>query len=909
MRRVGDDGGALVGRASECARLDEVLAASVRGEGSSLTLLGDAGIGKTALLDRAASRATDHRVLSVTGTEAEQDLDYAVLHRLLRPLLDDVHLPEPQRDALDRVFGLLGGPTPEPFLVLLATFTTLTDSALRRPVLCIVDDVQWVDAASLRALAFVARRIHADRVALLFARREVPPGTDLLGRLPVLELGGLSTTEAHLLLTKVGGWLDPGLASHLIAETGGVPLALIELAGQSGVRELTTETASLPISARLEAHFLRRARDLPVDAQIFLLLVAADTSRQPSEIRRASDLLGLDPDAGQPAFDAGLVSLDPVVELHHPLVRSAAYNGASADDRRRVHAALAAAADERRAPERRAWHLGSAATGLDDEVADELVRSAERARLRGGYVAEAGFLVRAAELTTGATERAHRLIDASQAHLTAGNLQRARQLLDSTGPLVEPLMRARSERLRASLDSFTLPGDVPAVFFRAARAVEPLDARSARDTYADALQTALVSLQLTTGTDPATIAQAALAAPRPVESTAVDLMVDAVATRLAIGFDEMVPLARRALEAFETSDVRPGPIRWSELGPPLLADMWDAVGYRRMLERLEIAERDAGAMDSLRITVGCLGHAEMWAGHLNAAELWHSEATEIAVALDGDASVWDMLKVELRAWQGRENETRAIAGALMGEVEAFGAGVFTNLGRIALAVLENSSGDHAAALEAAWPLFEHDHPAQAGQCLAEIVEAGARGDGRPEAAAALERLRARARVSATPWALGLLSRSEAMLAGDGAEGHFRTALDHLERSPVAIERARTHLLFGEWLRRRARKLDAREHLSAANRAFATMGAEVFAARAATELAATGERIHRTPREVTFELTPRETQVASLAAQGATNREIAEHLFISANTVDYHLRKVYRKLEISSRRDLRRVFRP
>jgi DNA-binding CsgD family transcriptional regulator len=516
-------------------------------------------------------------------------------------------------------------------------------------------------------------------------------------------------------------------------------------------------------------------------------------------------------------------------------------------------------------------------------------------------------LVRAAELTPEGPRKTERLLGASEAALVAGTPARTQALLDRARPaLSDPVHLARAKRVEAALHSFTMPGRVAAILLEAATGLQPIDAVQARDTFAEALQACLVSCQLTFGTTPLEVGAAALRAPRAAATPEItDLMLEGFATRFAVGYREAVVPLRRAVDALCAESPPPaGLARWSILGNNAAADLWDADGYRRMLTRLESAERQRGALDALRITLGGLGHCLMWAGDFAGADVAHSEATRIGVALGEDPATWEALKVELFAWQGRDEEARAFASLLTGRlIEMSGGGVGVNLGRVALVILDVSQGRYDDALALALTVMADDPCPHGSQVLPEVIEAATRSDDPRSASAALDRLRERAEASGTLWALGLLARSEALAGRGDPDAHFRRAIELLRQTYVKTDLARAHLLYGEWLRREKRRTEARDHLRAAFEQFDTMGARAFAERAGVELAATGERARRRTEATVLDLTPQERQIATLAASGATNQEIATKLFLSASTVDYHLRKVFRKLSVTSRRHL------
>ena len=905
----------IVGRSDERARLAGLLDVARDGLSAALVLHGEAGMGKTTLLDDLVGAAPDFGLLRVSGVESEMDLGFAALHRLLGPYLSSLGaLPQPQREAVESSFGLRPGPAPDRFLVGLAVLTLLSDAAASEPLLCTVDDAQWVDPESLAALSFVGRRLLADRVVLVLAFRDPPGGSaELPDGLPTLHVAGLPESDALTLLGSLAPVpLHQDVARRISLETEGSPLAIVELLGELSEEQLSGGGLlpdPLPIGTRLERHFLRLSRELPAGTQTILLLAAAEDSDDPVLLRRAAVVLGLAPEDGDPAEAAGLVQLAPRVAFRHPLIRSAIYGGAPAPDRRRVHWALAASTDRGERPDRWAWHAAEASVEPDEEIAAELARSADVARERGGFAAETKFLRRAAEMTVDPLHRAALQLRAAKASLTAGAPRAASALLEQATPFLSDVaLRVEADRLAAAMQAFTWPGRVPEILLSAARAIESHDPDTARETYAEAVQACMISCQYTIGTTPEAVARAALAMARVGEHgpSIADLLLDAFATRFADGYAAAVPRMRVALERLASSlDPSDGYQRWTVLANNLPAELWEADRTRALLDAMEQSERDRGALESLRITLGAIAHTEMWNGRFGAADACHSEAREISVAMGADAMRWEVLKVELLAWQGREAEALAFAGILTGDLAvASGSGIAVNMGNMALTVLALGQGRYRDAFDAASRVYEVDFPPQGNQILPSVVEAGVRCGETTVAEDALSRLEARATVAATPWALGLLARSRALLATDAeAESHYEEALALLGNASVATELARSHLLYGEWLRRQKRRIDAREQLRTALGMFESMGAAAFAERARTELAATGERARKRSLDTALDLTPQETQIAVLAAGGATNGEIATKLFLSSSTVDYHLRKVFRKLDVTSRREL------
>ncbi len=887
------------------------MSAARDGMSGTLVLRGEAGIGKTSVLVAAEQQAEGFRVLRVHGVEAEENISFAALHRLLVPVLSESdRLPVPQRRALEATFGRIDGGAPDRFLIGLAILTLLAGVSAHAPLLCLVDDAQWLDDETKELLAFIARRLYAEGLVLLLAVREPTEDRDAFAGLPELRIRGLQPSGARRLLsTALDQRLDMATTSRLVHETQGNPLALVELG-----RDATTSRRAaallpvepLPLSRRLEDLFKRQVQELPEETQQFLLVAAAEPAHT-DVVWKAAEQLRIPAEVADPAIDAGLFDPQGAPAFRHPLIRSAVYGAASPSDRRRVHAAIADVLDVEEA-DLRACHRASAAAAPDEDIAAELERSADRTERRGGLPTRAVFMARAAELTPDSARRASRELAAAEAALAAGNVPRAEGLLQRARQgLTDPVQLARARRVEAAFHSFTVPGDVPLILLEAAKALEPLDPHEARDTYTQALQACLVSSQLTRGTTPLEVGAAALAA-APLwnpEEGIDDLLVSGFATRFAVGYREAVPalqgcIARLCAESLPMA----GLTRWAILGADAAADLWDAEGYRTVTQRLENTERERGALESLRLTLGPLGHSLMWAGNFGDAEVAHSEATEISVALGADRAIWEALKVELFAWQGRDEDARFIAELLSGELsEAAGGGVAVNLARIALIILGIAQGRYQDALVHGLAIMADDPCPHGSQVLPEVVEAAVRSGAEEPARTALDRLRERATASGTPWALGLLARSQALVAEDDPDSNYQRALELLGTTYVTTDVARTHLLYGEWLRRDKRLTEARIQLQTAYQLFDTMGAVAFAERARVELAATGGRARKRNPGAAQELTPQERQIATLAAGGATNPEIAEQLFLSAATVDYHLRKVYRKLAVRSRRQL------
>ena len=889
--------------------MDAALDAARTGMSGTLVIRGEPGVGKTSVLDYAAG-AADFTVIRAAGVESEQDVGFAAIHRLVLPLLSGSdRIPPPQRRALETVLGRVDGDPPDRFLVGLAVLTLLSGAAEARPLLCLVDDAQWIDGESADLLAFVARRLYAENTVLMVTIRDQDVDRDPFAGLPYIRLKGLDSVHARKLLNSTtDAPIDPLTLDRIVAETGGNPLALIELG-----RDLSSRTEAeallpgepLPLGRRLEEHFVRQVQSLPAPVQRFLLIAAAEPNN-PYLTWNAAKALGVPSAAAEHARGARLLNLGQALTFRHPLIRAAVYGAASPTERRRIHSVLADLADPSE-PDARASHRAAAAVAPDESVAAELDRAADRAQSRGGWAARYAFLARAAELTPGGSRRSKRLIAAAEAALVSGLTSKAEALLEKarTG-LTDPLEMARANRIEAGLLALSNPGKAPRILLAAAERLRSLDRVAALDAFVEALQACLVSCQLTVGTTAETVGRAALAAPRPKTVTPLtDAILTGFATRFSVGYCEAVPALQRAVDMLCAEGTPPaGLTRWAILGTDAAVDLWDADGYRRLIRRLEQAERERGALDSLRITLGCMGHDLMWAGDFAAAEVAHSEATEIAVALGGDAASWEALKIELLAWQGRDEDVRFVASLCISDLtEQRGSGVVFNLARVALVILDLAEGRYEDALANAQAVVRDDSCPHGSQVLPLAVEAAVRSGDTTSAVEILARLRERATASGTDWGLGLLSQAEALAGGGDPEPHYLRAVELLGHTYVKTDLARTHLLYGEWLRRENRRNDAREQLRIAFDLFDRMGAMAFGERARAELLAIGGRTKRRTEDATRQLTAQENQIASLAALGETNQEIAQKLFLSTSTVDYHLRKVFRKLSVTSRRNL------
>jgi DNA-binding CsgD family transcriptional regulator len=891
---------------------------SVRaGQSRVLVLRGEAGVGKTALLDYLLERASGCRIARAAGVESEMELTFAGLQQLCAPMLDRLRrLPGPQGDALATAFGLRGGDAPDPFLVGLAVLSLMSDVAEERPLVCLVDDAQWLDRGSAQALAFVTRRLAAESVAVVVAVRESGDDQGLTG-LPELLVRGLADRDARALLESViTGPLDERVLDRIVAETRGNPLALLELP-----RGLTPEELAggfgLPdavaLSGRIEESFRRRLTPLPPATRLLLLVAAAEPVGDPVPVWRAAERLGIGAEAADPAAAAGLIEFGRRVRFRHPLVRSAVYRSASPETRQRVHRALAEATDPGLDPDRRAWHRAHATPALDEDVAAELERSAGRAQARGGLAAAAAFLQRAAELTPEPARRAGRALAAAQSKHQAGAPDAALDLLAmaQAGPLDE-LQRARADLLRAQVTFAVDRGrDAPPLLLAAAKRLEPLDARLARETYLDAFSAALFAGRLARGGDVREVAEAVLAADWGDASRrsprACDLLLDGLAVLTTRGYAAAATMLKQALSAFRDEPMsEEDALRWLWLACRIARGLGDDASWDELTDRQVKLARAAGALALLPIALIERFGVQLFVGDLAAAASLVAEAEAVVEATGSHLAPQGA--IALAAWAGREAEAQALIDASRQEVERRGEGLWLVATEWARAVLFNGLGRYEDALSAAEQAAEDPHELGLSTWVpTELVEAAVR-TGNPERATdPLLQLQEISHAGGTDWALGVEARSRALVSeGEAAERLYREAIERLSRTRIRVALARAHLLYGEWLRRQRRRTEAREQLRIAHQLYSAMGMEGFAERARRELLATGETVRKRSVETRGELTAQEAQIARLARDGLSNPEIGARLFISTRTVQYHLGKVFTKLDISSRSQLDRV---
>jgi DNA-binding CsgD family transcriptional regulator len=895
----------LLGRLPERAALSQLLDAARAGRSGVLVVRGEPGVGKTALLDWAIESAAGLRVARVAGVESEMELAFAVLQQLCAPMLGKLEgLPGPQRDALRVAFGLTAGPAPDRFLVGLAALSLLSEAA-EQPLLCVIDDAQWLDRASAQALAFVARRLLAEPVALVFATRE--PGGEYRG-LPELPVGGLRDDDAQELLRSViTGPLDERVRDRIIAETRGCPLALLELPRGVTPAELAGGFGSpgapgLP--GRIEDSFRRRLEVLPAVTQRLMLVAAAEPAGEPALVWRAADRLGIETGAVVPAADAGLLTIGERVTFRHPLVRSAVYRAASPAERRAAHQALADATDPQADPARRAWHRAQATPGPDEGAASELERSASRAQARGGLAATAAFLERSAALTLDPARRAERALAAAQATYQAGAFDAALQLLATAeaGP-PDPLRRARADLLRGQIAFSSGNGsDAPPLLLKAARQFEPLDPQLARETYLEALSSTLLGGRLSDALEVAWAARAAPSPPQPPRPP--DLLLDGLAILVTEGYPAGTHVIKQAMSAFcGTALSTEEGLRWLWPACHAAVLVWDYESWDKLSARLVTLARDAGALMTLPIAFATRAGVHLFAGELAEVASLVAQAASVTEAIGSSFAPDGALT--LAAFQGREADISVMIESATQGAQHSGDSAGLSYIQWVAAVLCNGLGRYEQALAITQPASE-DSPAQQFSIwgLVELIEAAACSGAPGRAADALQRLSETTRASGTDWALGAEARSRALVSdGAVAEKLYLKAIDCFGRAHLRIDLARARLLYGEWLRRERRRRDARDQLGSAYEIFDSVGAAAFAERTRIELRASGGQACERAVEMRDSLTAQEALIARLAGEGASNPEIAAQLFISPATVAYHLRKVFPKLGISSRSQL------
>jgi DNA-binding CsgD family transcriptional regulator len=894
----------LVDRKDDCAALDSLLAHLRAGESGVCVLCGPAGIGKTRLLDYAAERASGVQVLRVGGIKSEFELQFAGLHQLLGPVLDRVErLPEPQREALESAFARVGGDASGRFVIGLAVLTLLSDASAETPVLCLIDDADMLDEASARVLAFTARRLDSESILMLFASTLPLAGTPLAG-LSTLEIQGLSSEASiELLGLAVASTLADQVRARLVLELEGNPLALLELVHDLTPMQLSGSTALpavLPLTDRVRELALRDVGLLPANVQRLLVLVASDRSGEHDLLERAAELLDLEPATFAAATT--ILRIGPQITFRHALVRSAVYASASAADRRASHLALAAAMDPIADGDRSIWHTAAASTSPDERVATRLENAASRMKLRGAHAAAAAYLELAASFTPDATVRLVRLIDAAQELVDSRELERAGALLDRmASEQLDDLQRARVRGLETEF-AFAKGEGSSSDLLRHADELAPFDLPRARWAYLQGVMAALFAGRFGPhdGVADAALAVRAVPASPSDDRTGTGLLLDGYGLLFTEGAAAAAPVLRRALDVIQ----RGGDLDLLGAAYQAAFELWDEGAIRALAQRRTNVARATGALFALPAALIQLGAFELLAGRFDAAESCFHEASEI-IRSTGRAGILGNSQAGLLGlvvWRGEEARARALAEVCVKDGTARGLGTFAGFAKYALSILDLGLGNYRAALDAAQDACLDITVVT--RALPELAEAALRCGEPAVASAAADKLAESTLASGTDWALGMLARTQALVAEDAeAEALYRAALDYLSRCRARTSLARALLVYGEWLRRQRRRVDAREQLGAAYEMFESMGAGAFARRAETELVATGERARRRAPETVLSLTPHEWRIATMVSEGMRNSEVAAQLYVSPRTVEYHLSKVFRKLGLTSRTEL------
>jgi DNA-binding CsgD family transcriptional regulator len=899
----------LLDRSSERDSIDQLLELVRRGFSGVLVLRGGHGVGKTTMASYAVDAASGFLVSAFTAVETEITLQYGGVHELLIPFLPLIgDLPAPQRQALRVAFGMEAGPQPDRFLVGLACLTLLARAAADEPVLCAVDDAEWMDPESALVLGFVARRLYADRVAMILTVNDENDPT-AFAQLPTLDVGGLPDDAAADLLRSIAGVpLEAAVIDRVVAGTDRNPLAIVEVGNDFTPEELAAWAylpGPVPTGRKLQQRYLRRVHQLPKDAQEFVLLAAADISGDRSRVRQAASGAGIDPDTAEPEAEAAelIEASGNVLRFRHPLIRSAVYHGASAAARRQAHHLLCPVSGRDRDADEQVWHRAAAAAAPDEQLAADLAAAAQRARDRGALSTAAALLRRSVALTPGQDARARREVALARAELETGRPSTAQHVADDVLPRL-PEGTARGHAQVVVGEALLAQGHV----VEAAEVLASAAAALAADpsASADALLTALSAAMWAGPAEISSVARLPVPSPRTVPGV-TDLLLAGYQARFTQSYQAAANPLRAAMQALRADDLEPVPgLKWFKLGTVAAGSLWDDEALIDITNRWAQAARRLGALGELPVALNFRAFAHwLICGLDHAADQW-DEMREIMAASQNPGLVGiDSRSLGLLlVCDGDTAEARAAGQAQVRESTARGQRAVANIGRSIVTIADLRGGQYEAAVGSCLPVIRDDHPFTAEWMLPELIEAAVRSDQQQVARTAFATLADRTSAAGTPWALGIRARCQALLdEGSQAEAAYLEAISQLERSRAAVDLARAHLLYGEWLRRSRRRRDARTQLRAANDMFHAMGAGVFAAQAGAELRATGERARKRTPGTERNLTPQEARIAGLAAGGATNGEIAEQLFLSPSTVDYHLGKVFRKLGVRSRTEL------
>jgi len=907
MLQSARDSKRLIGRQIEEAIIDRALANARGGESSVLVVHGDPGVGKSVLLEYAVETASDFQVAQTSGFEGESNLDYAALQILCAPIMKFAEaLPSPQREALSVAFGTSAGQAPNALLVGLAALGLMSEAAGRQPLLCLVDDLQWLDQASAMALTFAARRLLAEPVALIFATRDV--GAEL-ARFPQLPVGPLGSRDALALLESALTMpLDQLVLERLVAETAGNPLAIVELPRgltQSQLAGGFGLPGALSVTARIEQSYRQRLARLPTNSRQLILVAAADPLGDSALLWSAAERLGIPEKAAEALESEGLLVIDGAVTFRHPLVRSVVYASAEPHERREAHRVIADVSNPEVDSDRRAWHRSQATLTQDENVASDLERSAESARARGGYSAAAAFLERSVALTSDPKRRTDRALRAAEAKRVAGALNSALELaaIAENGPL-DDIQRAQIDVLRGRIAFAGTRGKEAApLMLRAASLLEGIDLRLAHETYLDALVAALFAGRLAQHDAGAlTVARRALRAPLTIgPRPASELLLEGLALLITGSYNSGTTALKLAMAGFAAVDApNQDLLRWGWVAGSTAGVIWDHGSWEALSARQEQIARELGALTILPFALSIRAGATLYAGNCAEASFLVDQAREVSAASENLRFRNASLLVAV--FRGDDIEARKLIEEITKDSAARGEGAAIVTASWAKAFICNALGQYEVAYSAATEALKDPNDfVYSGLAIVELIEAASRVGKEDEAEPYFSRLVERTDASGTDWALAVQARSRALLATtEDAEALYVEAIDRLVTTSVQFEVARTRLLYGEWLRRQRRQKDARIQLRKSHEMFMQFGTLAFAERAAAELRATGEPVQKQATDTDYDLTPQESRIATLAAQGLTNPAIAEQMFISSATVEYHLWKVYRKLGIKSR---------
>ncbi|WP_081283387.1 helix-turn-helix transcriptional regulator [Mycobacterium asiaticum] len=900
----------LLGRRQEQQLLAGLLGGAREGHSGVLVVRGEPGIGKTALIEHLLEQASDFRVIRSAGAESEMELVHAGVQQVCAPLQELLgRLPKPQRLALEVALGVSESDgAPDRLLVGLALLTLLAEAGASRPTICVVDDAHWVDRASLQAIGFAARRLLADRVVMIFAARA--PVAELAD-LPEMVLEGLSDSDARALLAALlPGRISDRMRDSIVAESRGNPLALLELHRSLDPTDLAggyglAHGKSIP--GRIEHSFIEQFNELPAPTRTLCLIAAAEPTGQPTWLWSAAARLEIGVEAAAPAETAGLLSIDGRILFRHPLVRSAIYSHAPLSERRRAHEALAAAISD--APDHRAWHRAHSIAAPDEEVAAELLAVAEQARARGGIAAAAAFLAAAVDATPDRQQRVQLALQAAQAKLDAGSLDAAARLLDLASEGSEDESASvRADLIRAKLAWAARRGpDAPPLLLAAAQRLTGIDPALARDTYLEALMATLIVGRFFDPENPAgLVARAASRALATGRRDTVDLLMEGLIVRLTDGYVAAAPLLRTAIAEYvrETRSGTSDP-RWHDVTNRICLDLFEQDAYDFLTSQQVEMQRATGELTLIASSLSTYAGLCVTRGDFAAAEAALQEVEILATATGTPPHL--SIVPYLAAYRGEEKHCLESARVIIEGASDRGEGTEVSVTLYATAILHNGLSQYPKALAAARTGLEHDDVGMSSYLLTEAVEAAAYCGETDLATELFAQISERAQASGAETALGIAARSRALVGASADPGaDYRAAVEHLSRAPVVVYLARTHLVYGEWLRRVNRRADARTQLRRAYDLFEQMGAAGFAARARRELQATGEAVHKPVKGTAIGLTTQERQITRLARQGCTNSEIGAQLFISPRTVEWHLGRIFAKLGVSSRRELRNL---